>query len=166
MALLASVLLHELGHALVARRFGIGVRGITLELLGGYTELDRDAPSPQVEVAVSLAGPAVSLALGVGAAFAAGVLPARTLAQEIFAQAGLQQPRRRRLQRAAGPAPGRRPRAAGRHLGGQQGPHLGDRVAGWVGRAVAAASLAVGALLLYAAGHLVLRRAAHRCWSR
>ena len=44
--LLASVLLHELGHALTARRFGIGVRGITLELLGGYTEMDRDAPEP------------------------------------------------------------------------------------------------------------------------
>src|SRR5439155_23941649 len=48
LSLLVSVLLHELGHALTARRFGIGVRGITLELLGGYTELDRDAPSPAV----------------------------------------------------------------------------------------------------------------------
>src|SRR3954468_1955665 len=40
--LLGSVLLHELGHALTARRFGIGIRGITLELLGGWTEMDRD----------------------------------------------------------------------------------------------------------------------------
>ena len=40
-ALLGSVLLHELGHALAARRYGIGVRGITLELLGGYVHLDR-----------------------------------------------------------------------------------------------------------------------------
>ena len=44
--LLLSVLLHELGHALTARRYGIGVTGITLELLGGYTEMDRDAPTP------------------------------------------------------------------------------------------------------------------------
>ena len=58
--LLGSVLLHELGHALTARRYGIGVRGITLELLGGYTEMDRDAPSPRVDLLVSLAGPAVS----------------------------------------------------------------------------------------------------------
>src|SRR4051794_25486209 len=51
--LLGSVLLHELGHALTARRFGIGVRGITLELLGGFTEMDRDAPSPRVDLLVS-----------------------------------------------------------------------------------------------------------------
>ena len=50
--LLGSVLLHELGHALTARRYGIGVRGITLELLGGYTEMDRDAPTPRVDLLV------------------------------------------------------------------------------------------------------------------
>lgn len=74
--LLLSVLLHELGHALTARRLGIGVRGITLEILGGYTEMERDAPSPRAELLVSLAGPAVSLVLGLGAALGAAVLPA------------------------------------------------------------------------------------------
>lgn len=59
--LLVSVLLHELGHAVVSRRSGTGVRGITLEFLGGYTEMERDAPRPRVEAAVSLAGPAASL---------------------------------------------------------------------------------------------------------
>lgn len=73
--LLVSVLLHELGHALTARRLGIGVRGITLEILGGYTEMDADAPSPRAELLVSLAGPAVSLVLGVAAALFAIVLP-------------------------------------------------------------------------------------------
>src|SRR6266511_4212540 len=89
LCLLLSVLLHELGHALAARRYGIGVRGITLELLGGYTELDRDAPSPKVELVVSLAGPAVSLVLGVLAVFAAAVLPDRTLFEELAFQLAL-----------------------------------------------------------------------------
>ena len=52
--LTASVLLHELGHAFVARHLGMGVRGITLNLRGGYTELAGEAPSPRVELAVSL----------------------------------------------------------------------------------------------------------------
>ncbi|WP_425394365.1 site-2 protease family protein [Actinoplanes subtropicus] len=84
--LLGSVLLHELGHALTARKFGIGVRGITLELLGGWTEMDRDAPSPRVDALVSLAGPAVSLVLGGIATAAAVALPDRTAAGQIAFQ--------------------------------------------------------------------------------
>jgi Zn-dependent protease len=74
--LLLSVLLHEMGHALASRRLGTGVRGITLELLGGYTDMERDPPRPRVEAAVSLAGPAVSLALTVAAGCIAAALPA------------------------------------------------------------------------------------------
>lgn len=74
-ALLVSVLLHELGHALVARRLGIGVRAITLEILGGYTEMTGDTPNPRAELLVSLAGPAVSLGLGVAASVGAALLP-------------------------------------------------------------------------------------------
>jgi Zn-dependent protease len=84
--LLGSVLLHELGHALTARRFGIGIRGITLELLGGWTEMDRDAPVPRVDLLVSLAGPAVSLVLGGAASAAAFALPDRTVLDQIFFQ--------------------------------------------------------------------------------
>lgn len=84
--LLGSVLLHELGHALTARRYGIGVRGITLELLGGWTELDRDAPTPRVDALVSLAGPAVSFVLGGLATAAALALPDRTVAGQIVFQ--------------------------------------------------------------------------------
>ncbi|HEU4347280.1 MAG TPA: site-2 protease family protein [Actinoplanes sp.] len=86
LCLLGSVLLHELGHALTARRYRIGVRGITLELLGGYTEMDRDAPNPRVDVLVSLAGPAVSLVLGGLASAAAYALPDRTVLGEIAFQ--------------------------------------------------------------------------------
>lgn len=74
--LLGSVLLHELGHALTARRLGVGVKGITLEILGGYTEMERDAPNPRVELLVSLAGPAVSLLIAVAAGAATIGVPA------------------------------------------------------------------------------------------
>jgi len=84
--LLGSVLLHELGHALTARHYGIQVRGITLELLGGWTEMDRDAPSPRVDALVSLAGPAVSMVLGGAATAAAVALPDRTAAGQIAFQ--------------------------------------------------------------------------------
>lgn len=73
--LLVSVLLHELGHAVASRTFGTGVKGITLELLGGYTEMERDAPGPKVEAAVSLAGPAASVLVALGAGTAAAAVP-------------------------------------------------------------------------------------------
>ena len=64
----ACLVTHELAHALVARRFGVQVRGITLFLLGGVAEIEGELPTPAKEFAVALAGPATSLALG--AAFA------------------------------------------------------------------------------------------------
>jgi Zn-dependent protease len=84
--LLVSVLLHELGHALASRRLGTGVRGITLELLGGFTDMERDAPRPGVEAAVSLAGPAVSFALAAAAGAGAAALPAGTPARQFLVQ--------------------------------------------------------------------------------
>ncbi|MBK9715852.1 MAG: site-2 protease family protein [Kouleothrix sp.] len=60
-----SVLLHELGHALVARRFAMAVHGITLFALGGVTEILDTEPQPVRDLLVALAGPAVSLLLAV-----------------------------------------------------------------------------------------------------
>ena len=57
-----SILLHELGHALAARRYGIEVGGIELWLLGGLARM-KPARTPGAEFAVAVAGPAVSLAL-------------------------------------------------------------------------------------------------------
>jgi Zn-dependent protease len=62
---LGCVLVHELSHAVVARRAGIGVDGITLWFLGGVTRLTSEATTPKVELAVSGAGPLASLVLGV-----------------------------------------------------------------------------------------------------
>ncbi|SEE82211.1 site-2 protease family protein [Jiangella alba] len=59
-----SVFVHELGHALTARRLGLPVRGVTLHFLGGHTEIERDAPTPGRDLVVSAAGPLLSLALG------------------------------------------------------------------------------------------------------
>jgi Zn-dependent protease len=59
-----SVLLHELGHCLVALRMGIPVRRLRLFLLGGLTEIAKSPRRPRQEGWVAAAGPAVSLVLG------------------------------------------------------------------------------------------------------
>jgi Zn-dependent protease len=61
--LLGSLLAHEVGHALVARRAGLRVRGITLWLLGGVAQLEDEPANPRDELRVAIVGPAVSLAL-------------------------------------------------------------------------------------------------------
>lgn len=65
-AFFASIVLHEFGHAIVARRNNIGILGIELWLLGGLAKMDRDPENPGVEFRVSAAGPAVTLALAIG----------------------------------------------------------------------------------------------------
>ncbi len=62
--LFASVVLHELGHAVAARRYAIRTRSITLFLFGGVAQIAKDPPTPAAELLVAVAGPLVSLALG------------------------------------------------------------------------------------------------------
>ena len=73
----ASILLHELGHAVVAARNGIPISEITLWLFGGVARMTRDSDSPGTEFKVAVAGPIVTLVLaaaftGIGIALSGG----------------------------------------------------------------------------------------------
>lgn len=59
----ASLILHELGHALAARRAGIGIVGIDLWFFGGLSQMRREPQTAGEELKVAAAGPAVTLAL-------------------------------------------------------------------------------------------------------
>ena len=69
--LFGSVVLHEVGHSLVARAKGSRILEILLLPIGGMARLDRLPPRPADEIQTALAGPAVSLALGVAGLFSA-----------------------------------------------------------------------------------------------
>ena len=71
---LVSIVAHELGHSIVAQRNGIEVRAITLFALGGVAHLDDDPPNAGAAARIALAGPAVSVVIGVGSLVAAGLL--------------------------------------------------------------------------------------------
>src|SRR3954467_15562079 len=58
-----SILLHELGHAVAARRVGIEVSGIELFFFGGFMRMSRDSATPGEEFRVAVAGPLVTLAI-------------------------------------------------------------------------------------------------------
>jgi Zn-dependent protease/CBS domain-containing protein len=61
--LFASVLIHELGHSIVALRHGIGIASITLFIFGGVARLENQPPTARIELEIALAGPLASLLL-------------------------------------------------------------------------------------------------------
>ncbi|HEX2466989.1 MAG TPA: site-2 protease family protein [Solirubrobacterales bacterium] len=68
LAFFASILLHELGHAVVANRRGIRISEITLWLFGGIARMDRDSDSPGTEFKIAIAGPLVTLVIALACA--------------------------------------------------------------------------------------------------
>ncbi|HEX3965968.1 MAG TPA: site-2 protease family protein [Trebonia sp.] len=77
--LYASVLVHELSHSVVARGFGLPVRRILLYPLGGFSEIEREPPTPGQELLVSAAGPLLSLVLGFAALWSTRIVAEYTI---------------------------------------------------------------------------------------
>ncbi|HEY0903099.1 MAG TPA: site-2 protease family protein [Marmoricola sp.] len=135
-----SVLLHEMSHALMAKRFGLPVRSISLQFLGGMTEIEGEAATPGQEFKIAVVGPLTSLAVGVAALGLVFVVPdgLTRMAVEGLAGANL-------IVGLLNLVPGlpldggRVLRAAVWRVAGNM--HRGTIVAGWVGRVIAVAAL-------------------------
>lgn len=67
LGLFGSIVLHELGHSLAARRFGLEMKGITLFIFGGVAEMSDEPPSAKAEFFVAIAGPIVSVIIALAA---------------------------------------------------------------------------------------------------
>ena len=142
-AFLGSILGHELAHALVARRFGVGTPSIELWALGGMARLDRESPTPRAEGWIAAAGPAGQhrhrrhVARRRVRSRSAGDAPDRRRHRARLA--GLRQRRPRAVQPAARRPARRRAHRPGGALGAARRPLPGDargrrsagRVLGW-----------------------------------
>lgn len=88
-AFVASILLHEAGHAAAGRRCGLQVRWVVVDGLGGETEFDRDAAGPGAAFLVAAAGPGVSAGLAAALTAAAHLSATGTVANLLLTQIAL-----------------------------------------------------------------------------
>lgn len=63
LGLFASIVIHEFAHSIVARRFGIPMKGITLFIFGGVAEMTKEPPNPKSEFFMAIAGPLASVVI-------------------------------------------------------------------------------------------------------
>lgn len=147
-----SILVHELAHAAVARGFGLPVRSITLYMLGGVTALERSAGTPGREFVVSAAGPAATLVLAGLGWLGLSLTPSGSVVQLLLFQLTMANLFVGVYNLLPGlPLDGGSMLAAmvwrvtGREL-------TGTLVAGWSGRVVAVATVALPVLLPWVAG--------------
>lgn len=153
--LYGSVLLHELGHSLVARRFRLPVRRIVLHAFVGLSEITEEPPTPLREALVAAAGPVVSAATAVAAAVAVPVLPPASVPR--FLAGGLAVTNA--VIAVLNLLPGL-PLDGGRVLRAlvwriSRDPLRATRVAAWCGRGVGVAVALGGVLLSYGRGGTV-----------
>jgi Zn-dependent protease/CBS domain-containing protein len=139
--LYGSVLLHEVSHALMARRFGYPVSSISLNFLGGMTAVEGEARSPRHELWIAIVGPLTSIAVGIGAIGLWFVTPEGLLQMAVEGLAGANL-----LVGVINLVPGL-PLDGGRVLkaavwGVSGSPHRGTLAAGWGGRVAAVLVLA------------------------
>ena len=77
LGLFSSIVVHEFSHSLVARRFGLSMKGITLFIFGGVAEMEEEPPTAKAEFFMAIAGPLASVVLG-GILYGITVLGARS----------------------------------------------------------------------------------------
>jgi Zn-dependent protease len=135
-----SVLIHEMSHALMAKRYGLPVRSITLHFLGGVTEIEGEPDTPGREFGVSVVGPLTSIGVGVVFVLLHLVTPPGLLRLTVDLLAGANL-----IVGVLNLVPGL-PLDGGRVLRAAVwkatgNPHQGTIVAGWGGRVAAVAAL-------------------------
>jgi len=77
LGLFSSIVVHEFSHSLIARRFGLSMKGITLFIFGGVAEMEKEPPTAKAEFFMAIAGPLASVILG-GILYGITVLGARS----------------------------------------------------------------------------------------
>ena len=87
LGLFGSIVIHEFSHSIVARHYGVRMKGITLFIFGGVAEMEEEPPNPKTEFLMAIAGPLASVAIS-GVFYAIGVVARTSWPIEFLAVVG------------------------------------------------------------------------------